>query len=92
MQKTDDNPQVPPSKVPAVDATQEQESEGLTFDPMALNDEQIQLVDNELNCQYYFNKLGIQKRKIKKTYKKWKFYHKKSVYHNDPFPKVFNDE
>ena len=75
-----------------VQADKEEESDGPEFNPMALTDDQVQLVDNELNCQYYFKKLEEQKAKIKKTYKKWKYYHKKSVYHQNPFPGVFTDE
>ena len=40
-----------------VQADKEEESDGPEFNPMALTDDQVQLVDNELNCQYYFKKL-----------------------------------
>ena len=92
VQKKDTSGELPKAKLEQDQTDNDKDSDGPYFDPMALNDEQVQLVDNELNCQYYFKKLELQKKKIKKTYRKWKFYHKKSVYHVNPFPGVFADE
>ena len=44
------------------------------------------VVENELQCQIYWDEIQIKKRELKSLYRKWQACHAKSVYHTDPVP------